>query len=350
MHGKSEATVPERPALLEKLLRIVQGSWMTQVAYVAAELRIPDLLAAGPLKVEELANATECHAPSLQRLMRAMVTLELCEEQEDGTFVLSPPGALLRADGVDSVHAWTIFWGKYHWPVWGNLLYSVKTGESARKLLTGTEGFEHLERDLERAVVFNRAMTELTRLVAREVARAYDFSGMQRIVDVGGGYGELLATILAAYPRMHGVLFDMPHAIEKAPPHLENAGVRDRCQLVTGSFFEAVPGGGDAYLLKSVIHDWDDERSVAILRTCRQAMTAEAKLLLVERIMPERMAASSQDQLMAWSDLNMLLGPGGRERTEAEFRDLLSAAGLRMGRIVPAGLNFSVIEGLPMST
>jgi hypothetical protein len=347
MSQQNEAPAQASPAPAEKLLRIVQASWMTQVTYVAAELRIPDLLAPGPLSTEKLARATECHAPSLQRLLRAMVTLELCEEQEDGAFALTPLGALLRAEGADSLHAWTLLWGKYLWPGWGHLLYSVKTGESARKLLIGTETFEHLEQDRERAAVFNRAMTELTRLVARVVLRVYDFSGLQRIVDVGGGYGELLAAILTACPTMHGVLFDMPHAIEKAPQHLENAGVQERCELIAGSFFESVPHGGDAYLLKSIIVDWNDERCLAILRTCRAAMSGKAKLVLVERIMPERLSASSQDQVMAWSDLNMLLGPGGRERTEAEFRHLLGDAGFRLARIIPAGFNFSVIEGIP---
>lgn len=338
---------PQSPDLAGKLRQIIDGMWMTQATYVVAELRVPDLLATGPKSADELARATECHTPSLRRLMRALVTLELCKEREDGSFELTPMGSLLRSDAEDSVRSWAIFRGKYHWSTWGNLLYSVKTGESARQLLTGTEGFEHLERDPERAAVFNRAMVELTRLVSREVARTYDFSGIRRIVDVGGGHGELLAAILAAYPQMRGVLFDLAHAIETARQHLEQAGVAERCELATGSFFESVPGGSDAYLLKSVIHDWNDERSIAILKTCREAMAPGAKLLLVERIMPERIEASPPHQSVAQSDLNMLVGPGGRERTEAEFRALLSSAGFRLVRILPTGPNSGIIEGVP---
>jgi hypothetical protein len=341
------ASDPQSPDLAGKLRQIIGSKWMTQATYVAAELRIPDLLATGPKSVDELARATECHAPSLRRLMRALVTLDLCKEREDGTFELTPMGSLLRSDVENSVHSWAIWGGKYAWPTWGNLLYSVKTGESARKLLTGAEGFEHLERDPEAAAVFNRAMVQLTRLVSREVARSYDFSGMKRIVDVGGGHGELLSKILVAYPQMCGVLFDLPHAIETARQHLEQAGVAERCELVAGSFFESVPGGADAYLLKSVIHDWNDERSTAILKTCREAMAQEAKLLLVERIVPERMEVSPLHQSLVQADLNMLVGPGGRERNESEFRSLLSSAGFRLTRIIPTGANSGVLEGVP---
>jgi orsellinic acid C2-O-methyltransferase len=338
---------PPSPDLASRLRRIIGGKWMTQATYVAAELRIPDLLATGPKSAAELASAMECDPPSLWRLMRALVTLELCDEREDGAFELTPMGSLLRSDVENSVRSWAIFGGKYQWPIWGNLLYSVKTGESARKLLIGSEGFEYLDHDPERAAVFNQAMVELTRLVSGEVARTYDFSAISRVVDVGGGYGELVAAVLTAYPQMRGVLFDLSHAIEKARPHLEQAGVAERCELVVGSFFESVPHGADAYLLKSIIHDWDDERSLAILGTCRQAMGQEAKLVLVERIMPERMEVSPAHQMLAESDLNMLVGPGGRERTEAEYRALLSTAGFHLARILPVAANYGVIEGVP---
>jgi hypothetical protein len=336
----------QRAELAGTLRQIISGEWMTQVTYVAAELRIPDLLATGAKRVDELARITECHAPSLRRLMRALVTLELCQEREDGTFELTPMGTLL-SEAEDSLRSWAIHMGKYQWAHWGNLLYSVKTGESARNLLTGTEGFEHLERDPERAAVFNRAMVEQTRRIARGVVRTYDFAGMRRIVDVGGGHGELLAAILAAYPQMRGVLFDLPHAIETARPHLEQAGVAERCELVAGNFFESVPRGADAYLLKSIIHDWNEERSTAILQTCRAALAPEAKLLLVERIMPERLEASPLHQSVAQSDLNMLVGPGGRERTEAEFEGLLSSASFRLTRILPIGPASGVLEAVP---
>ena len=330
-----------------KLFAIVNSSWMAQATCVAAELRIADLLADGPKDADELARATGCEAASFRRLMRALASLGLCTEHDDGSFELRPMGSLLRAEAPDSLRSWTIWWSRHLWPAWGNLLHSVKTGENNRSLRTGTADFGYLGCDAEAAVVFNRAMAEITRLVSREIVRAYDFSRMDRIVDVGGGYGELLAVILGAYPQMHGTLFDLPHAIKGAGEQLEKARVIERCELVVGSFFESVPGGGDAYLLKSILHNWNDERSAVILHHCRRAMPKHSKLLVVERTMPARMEPSPDHRALAWSDLNMLVLLEGRERTEAEFRALLASSDFRAARILPAALEFSVIECFP---
>src|SRR5882672_8213576 len=204
MSARLETFDRSDPPGASKLLDIIGGSWMSQAIYVAAELRIADLLAGGRRRVDELAEAAGCHPPSLARLMRGLASLGICVEGEDGPFELTPMGALLRSDAPNSLRSWAIVWGKLQWPVWGNLLHSVRTGESARKLVKGTEGYEHLARDADAAAVFNRAMTEITRLVASEVARVYDFSGARRIVDVGGGYGELVAAILKAHPKARG--------------------------------------------------------------------------------------------------------------------------------------------------
>jgi SAM-dependent methyltransferase len=327
-----------------KLLEIIGGSWMSQATYVAAELRIADLLAGGPRRVDELAKAAECHPPSLRRLMRGLASLGICVEREDGRFDLTPMGALLRSDAPDSLRSWAIVWGKLQWPVWGNLLHSVRTGESARTLVLGTEGYEHLARDADAATVFNRAMTEITRLVANEVARVYDFSGARRIVDVGGGYGELVAAILKTHPKARGVVVDMLHASEAAKLYARDAGVAERCEFIAGDFFESVPPDGDAYLLKSVLHNWNDEKSALILRNCGRAMPRGAKLLLVERIFPARVGVSPAHQAAARSDLNMLVGPGGHERTEVEFRKLLGAAGFTPVEVFATATEFSVIE------
>lgn len=340
------ASNEENLAPLVELLRLVNGNWMTQAIAVAAELGIMDLLARGARQAEELASATGCHGPSLQRLLRALASLGLCEEQEDGSFALTASGSLLQSDAPMSLQAYAVRYGQYQWPAWGKLLHSVKTGECARTLVDGTTGFEHLERDATMAATFHRAMTEITRLIARAVVPAYDFSGFRCIVDVGGGYGEMLIAILPACPAARGVLFDRPDALAGARQHLDNAGVADRCELVTGDFFESIPGGADGYLLKSVIHDWNDERAAAILKCCRDAMSREAKLLLVEYIMPERMEPSVLNRDAARSDLNMLVMLGGRERTASEYRSLLDSAGLSVTRIVPAALNFSVIEAV----
>jgi orsellinic acid C2-O-methyltransferase len=330
-----------------RLLELVNGSWTTQATYVAASLGIPDLLATGARSGEELARATGAHPPSLHRLLRALVSIGICEELDAGTWALTPMGSLLRADTPDSLRAWTLHWGGTQWSVWGNLLHSVKTGESAREIATGADGFDRLDADPEAAAVFNRAMGELTRLDAAAIVRACDFSQTQRIVDVGGGHGELLAAILLAHPAARGVLFERPHVLENGRRHLESAGVADRCEFRPGDFFQSIPAGGDAYVLKSVIHDWNDERGETILRTCRRAMDAHARLLLVERIVPPRLEVSAAHRAIARGDLNMLVSWGSRERTEAEFRTLLGAAGFDVTAVVPAGPTFGVIDAVP---
>jgi ubiquinone/menaquinone biosynthesis C-methylase UbiE len=347
--GGGRALSPDSASLARELLGIVTASWKSQAVYVAARLGVPDLLANGPRTSEEIAAASGAHAPSLQRLLRALTTIDICRERDVGAFELTPMGSLLRTDAPDSVRSWTIYWGESLWPVWGHLLYSVETGESARTLLQGTRGFEHLEKDPETAAVFHQAMVELTRLISRDVLRAYDFSGLKRIVDVGGGYGELLAAILEKNPGAVGVLFDLPHAIDRGRRRLEAAGLGSRCEFVTGSFFEAVPSGADAYVLKSVLHDWDDERCQTILDRCHRAMDSQGKLLLVERVVPVPLEASAEHQAVARSDLLMLVALAGQERTEAQFRSLLDAAGFRMTRTVPAGSTFCVIEASPVA-
>lgn len=209
------------------------------------------------------------------------------------------------------------------------------------------EGFDGLKTDPDVAALFNQAMREGTRLAAADVVAAYDFSAMKRIVDVGGGYGELLATILEANPALTGVLFDLPHAIDGARGHLDNRGIESRCEVVAGDFFETVPGGADALVLKSVLHDWADERCQVILRNCARAMYGQGKLLIVERIMPQRLEASAAHQLIARVDLTMLVALASRERTEDQFRTLLAGASFRITRILPTASGFSVIEATP---
>jgi len=331
-----------------RLLDIVTGSWMTQAACVAAELQIPDLLAKCPRTSDDLAAATGTHAPSLHRLLRALTAIGICHERDDGSFETTSMGSLLAAEAPASLRHWTIWWGRYLWPVWGRLLDSVKTGQSARKLLFGTEGFEHLDGDPSAAAVFNQALAELTRLACESVVRAYDFAGTRLIVDVGGGYGELLVSILMANPAAEGVLFDLPQAIEGARRHIGRAGLAERCRFIAGDFFEGVPGGGEAYVLKSVIHDWDDDRGKQILENCRQAMPAGARLLVIEQVLPDRLDTSAAHQSIARSDLNMLVAQSGRQRTRKEFQDLLRSAGFGVTRIVPAEPTFTIIEACPV--
>jgi hypothetical protein len=327
-----------------RLLGIVNSSWMSQATRVAAELGLADRLADGPRGAADLAAATGTHAPSLHRLLRALVTIDVCRENADGTFALTPMGRLLGTDVEGSVRSWAIYWGRDLWGEWAHLLDSVTTGRSGREIASGMPGFESLRDDPERAAVFNAAMAELTRLVTQGIVAEYDFSGFSRIADVGGGYGELLAAVLAANAGATGVLFDLPHAIGKARPHLEKCGVADRCELVTGSFFEEVPSGADAYMLKSVLHDWDDKRSHVILTTCRRAMSDSARLLVVERLMPERMEPEETHRALARADLHMLVAHAAQERTEAHFRELLAAAGFTTTAVTAIATGFAVIE------
>jgi hypothetical protein len=210
--------------------------------------------------------------------------------------------------------------------------------------MAGSDIFDLLEQDSEAAALFDRAMLERTLLVAKELVRSYDFTGLHRLVDVGGGCGGLLAAILTTYPHASGVLFDRPHAVEGARLHLDQAGLAGRCEFVTGSFFDTVPAGGDTYLLKEVIHDWDDDRSIEILRNCGRAMPRAGRLLLIERIMAERLAADWRGQAIAWMDLAMLIGPGGRERTRDDFRRLLDAAGFTLTREIQTLSDYSIVE------
>lgn len=216
-----------------------------------------------------------------------------------------------------------------------------------RELRAGLKGYAHIEGDPQAAAVFNQAMTELTRLAAGEIMRVYDFAPVRRLVDVGGGHGELLIRILTAYPDMRGVLLDLPHAVGVAEKRMVNAGLSDRCVCVAGSFFEGVPAGADVYVLKSILHNWEDEKSVHILRNCRRAMSADAKLVLVERAKPPRAGDSAMDRALARTDLNMLVGVGGRERSHVEFDTLLQAAGFDRIRLHPTGMDLWVIEARP---
>ena len=330
------------------LLDRINASWTTQAIATSVELRIPDLLAAGPRDVEALARASSCHAPSLQRLISALASLDLVEQRNDGMVALTPTGALLRTDTDDSLAWWSLLWGRSSWVSWASLADSVRTGQSARRRSGGTDDFAAFGCDRTAADAFARAMTNLTGAVADAIVEAIDFGGIDRIVDVGGSHGRLLGTILAAYSGLRGTLFDLEHAISRACDELKRMGVAERCELVSGSFFDAVPPGADVYLLKSILHDWDDEHCAAILQQCVRAMSSEpeqrARLLVIERIRPERFAATARDQAIARSDLNMLVSLGGRERTEREYRALLDAAGLRLVRITDLPGEFNVIE------
>ena len=333
------------------LMALITGFMPARVVHVAAELGLADLIAAGETSAASLARETGTHAPSLHRLLRALASLGLVDEVEPGRFALTALGAHLRRGAPGSLsNIALMFGGERSWRSWGELLHSVRTGESATRHVFGMGSFEYLAAYPPAAAIFNEAMAEITRQVAHAVAAAYDFSRFRRIVDVGGGNGTLLAAILAAAPALRGSVFDLPAGNADAPRLLAAAGLAERAEAIAGDFFRAVPQGADAYILKSVIHDWDDDESVIILTNCRKAIAGGGRLLLVERVMPERMESSPIHQRMAMLDMNMLALPGGRERTEAEYRALFQAARFALERILPlpdrGGL--SLIEAAPV--
>jgi hypothetical protein len=333
----------------QAIVDLMQRGALAQAAYVAAELRLADHLAAGPMQVSELARATDCHPRSLHRLLRALVTLEIFIEKDDGAFALGRSGSFLRTDNADSLQSRLLRFGRNQWAVWGQLLQTVQTGESATKRMTGSDGFGIVERDPSVAATFNMAMVQRTRPVAREVARHYDFSGVRTIVDVGGGHGVLLETVLCGNPGMRGVLFDRPHAIAGARAFVEQAGIAHRCELVPGDFFESLPAGADVYLLKNIIHDWDDERASRILRNCHNATPDDGRLLLVENVLPAHLDTSATHRAIVHDDLMMMLGPGGKERSEYEFRELLRCSGFTLAGVMPIGMGYSILEARKVS-
>jgi O-methyltransferase/methyltransferase family protein len=325
------------------LLDMMAGHRITAVIYTAAKLEIPELLDGGPKTAGEVAAKTGAHEASISRLLRALVTLGLCSPRGDG-FELTAMGRHLSGDAPGSLRPWAVFEGQFLRRSWTDLLESIRTGETAAELagITAEQAFEQMAKSGV-ADVFNQAMVAVTRHVAPAVVAAYDFGGISRLTDVGGGHGELIGTILSAHPSMRGTVFDLPQCAEGARRHLAETGLSGRCEFVAGSFFDSVPSDSDALIMKSIIHDWDDVRSLKILGNCRRALASGTRLLLVERLMPDVPTANVADRIAALSDINMLRGPGGCERTEGQFRALLARAGFRMSRVVAAGL-MNVIE------
>jgi hypothetical protein len=330
------------------LLAVIAAGALSQAIGVAAELGIPDALKAGPADAVRLATTTSTDPRALQRLLQALASLGLVTNREDGCFGLTASGALLCRDAPQSLHAWSVWWARHQWPVWGNLRHSITTGTSARRLVTGGDDFAHLARDPDAAAVFHRAMAEFSALVSAELVRLHDFSSAERVVDIGGGYGTLLIGVMQAFPQVHGVLFDLAHAIEGARRHVAAAGLAGRCDLIIGDFFAAVPADAQKYLLKAVLHDWTDEQCLTILRNCRTAITAGGQLLVIERVLPRRIDCSRPHQAVTRADLNMLVSLGGRERSEAEYAGLLDAAGFALSNVSLTRAEYSILEAHPV--
>ena len=327
------------------MLQMISGFWISRAIYVVAKLGIADQLAVGPKSAEEIAAATGTHAGAIYRIMRALSSVGIFTEGADRRFESTPLSDTLRTDAPGSLRAFaTVELGEEHFPAWGELLYSVKTGEIAFDKAFGMTVWEFYARNPENARTFDDSMTGMTKATEEAILTNYDASGISKLVDIAGGAGGLIAALLKANPGMRGVLFDQPDVVEGARKRLEAEGLSGRCEVVAGNFFEAVPEGADAYMLKWIIHDWNDERSIVILKNIRRAIAEGGRLLLVEAVLP----TGSEPHFGKFIDLNMLVMTGGRERTEEEYRTLLEAGGFKLTRVIPTDSPMSIVEAEPV--
>jgi hypothetical protein len=323
------------------LIQLIFGKVVSMAISVAAKLRIPDHLATGPKTAADLAVATQSHPEALYRVLRALASAGLFTSDAAGKYSLTPIGELLRTGVKGSLRGVADYCGsEWSWKTWGSLLHSTQTGRTAFNDVYGEGVFDYLAKHPDDSAVFNEGMTGFSGASSDAVAAAYDFSKFGTLIDVGGGHGYLLGTILKKTPKLRGVVFDAPHVVTGAGPLLKKMGVADRCKTEGGDFFQAVPAGGDAYILKHIIHDWNDTDSGTILRNVRAVAKPGTKLLLVELVIPP----GDDPHFGKLLDLEMLVLASGKERTEAEYRTLLAAAGFRLCRIVPTQGPTSVVE------
>lgn len=328
-----------------KILEITYSNFViSRALYAFAKLGIADLLGDGAIRSEALAAAAGVNPKALYRLLRTLSTADVVFESEDHRFSLGPLGEALRSDAPGSMRAWTIFSGEpYYLQAWEEIVHSIRTGQPAWEHVHRMSIFEYFGKYAEAGAVFDQAMTSLSAGEAPAIVAAYDFSDIRKLADIGGGQGLLLTTILKSHPGMAGVLFDRADALDGVSDQLAAKGLAARCDVVPGDFFQSVPAGADAYLLKYVIHDWDDEGSLVILRNCRRSMTNNAKLLLIETIVPK----PGESHFAKLQDLEMMVIVGSQERTVDEYSRLLEQADFRLVRVVPTAGPASILEAVP---
>lgn len=342
METQAQATEQPGPPPQAIILQMSMGAMVTQAIFVAAKLGIADIIADGTKHIDEISREAGAHPPSLYRILRSLASVGVFEETQPSTFVNTSISKVLRAGVPGSMRDSMIFMGEpWHYNVWGNMLHSARTGETAWKKTYGKDVFDWFPDNPEASEIFNGCMSELSAVAAPAIVAGYDFSGIDTLADIAGGHGFLLSQILKANPGMKGILFDMEHVVGGAGRMLREFGVEDRVETVSGDFFAEVPAA-DAYILKHIIHDWDDERSIMILRTIHRAMNGDGKVLLAEMVIPNGNDPHPGKML----DLEMLTSPGGLERTAEEYENLFERAGFRLNRIVPTASPFSVIEAV----
>jgi hypothetical protein len=322
---------------------LLTGFWISQSIYVAAKLSIADLLAGGPQTADELAAATKIQPRALYRLLRALASVGVFREDERRRFANTHASETLRSDVPGSQRAMAIMLGEEHYHAWGEILYSIQTGESGFEKVYQQPIFDWLSAHPEQAAVFDQAMVSVHGRETAAMIDAYDFSTIGVLADVGGGNGSVLREVLARHPQLRGLLCDLPGVIERAKPLIAAAGLGDRLQTAVTDFFQQVPTGADAYLMRHIIHDWDDEESLRILKNVRRAVGADGRLLIVEGVIPP----GNEPNFSKLLDLNMLVMPGGQERTAAEYRALFESAGFHLASITPTRAEVSILEGRP---
>ncbi len=338
------ATEPSEQAQAA-MLQIISGFWVSRAVFIIAKLGIPDLLQTGDKTAEELASATDTHAPSLFRVLRALASVGVVTSDDNNRFGQTPLTETLVTNIPGSLRWFTISeLGQEHYPAWGNLMYSVKTGGIAFDDFFKKDVWAYFKDNPEDAAVFNDSMSGMTAALNESLRSRYDFSGFNKVVDVGGGHGGLITEILKSNDHLQGILFDSPVVIEGAKEKLAAAGIADRCEAVSGDFFQAVPEGGDVYVMKWIIHDWEDAKSITILKNCRKQMKSGNRLILVDCVVPE----TTEPDFSKFIDLNMLVMTGGKERTESEFSSLLMNSGFKLLRVIPTDQPFSIIEAEPV--
>jgi ubiquinone/menaquinone biosynthesis C-methylase UbiE len=325
----------------EQINRMLSGYWISQALYVTAKLGLADLLRDDPRRADDLALATKSHPKSLYRLLRALASIGVFAEDNRGRFSLTPLAECLRTDVPGSKRSFAIMMGEEHYQAYGQLLYSVQTGKTAFDKIYGMPVFDFLQKQPDQAKVFDEAMVGIHGRETAAILDTYDFSSIKLLADIGGGNGSVLIDVLRKHTSMRGILFDLPGVAERARANVKANDLTERCQVIGGSFFESVPQGADAYLLRHIIHDWDDDKAIAILRNVHRVMSADGKLLVVESVIPTGNTPSFGKLL----DLTMLVIPGGQERTEDEYRKLYESAGFSLAKIVSTKAEVSVIEG-----
>jgi SAM-dependent methyltransferase len=336
--GKADA--PEG-ASRERVNALITACWTTQVIAEAVRLGLPERLSAGAADSAALAAATGSNADALNRLLCALASIGLVHHHGGSMFSLAADGRHLLADAPDSLRGVALHWGDRQWRSFGLLGAAVADGKPHV-----AEGFENLQKDPLQADVFNRAMAEQSLRIGRAAAAAYDFSACHHVLDVGGGYGAVLAALLEAHPHLDGASFDLPEVESGATRYLGEHALGGRARYIGGSFFDAVPTGFDCLVLKFIIHDWGDDESRRILANCARSLEPGGVLLLLEQVVPELITPDPTTAAVLRGDL-IMLNIGGRERTRARYASLLAEAGLRLTRIVPTGTTFSVIEARP---